>query len=548
MQYSFDPRDVAPEIYRLLELSERAQQQQQQQQQQEPPSSTDMVNAETMQGINAARGVDNQQAQAQMQPQIQPQQQPYLNPQTAHLLGQVVNNKDAYEHADTYALANNPNEKDKAVLEAAANDIRTMAHAGNDRIRELAKAIGLDLNGYENVGYQDAYNTLQDRKAKEIAELMGNTGKYSVTTDQFFNDNYLALIGEGKSAREAKRIAGRRAQEYQADRVTYLRNAFNVHGLDGNYVNGTGVDILNEMAAEMPTVANVYAQAYQLPTQLQDRFNALRDKEIAQANNLEQIAAQGNVNMNLQNDAQEATIERDRTLNEQNKERMSLQHQFNMSEEEWRQHLAGIRDVNLEKLRAQLEAEKPGALGKFFKDSYNMFKAAGATDEEAQTLATRVSIQYLVNGGGIPGGRSGGSSKSGNKSGNKSDKPKYTEGQQTFLNNVDNLSKRAHDHPDEWEPIEQLEALITGNPDDPKSIKSMDFPPAQHQYTLDTLNALKGMYYKHKADDNTATMYFSKVVDVDGVLEKMYPQYNWDWYRERRGLKPKGKTLGDKLK
>lgn len=548
MQYSFDPRDIAPEIYRLLELSERAQQQQQQQEQKQPtPAET--VDSMTMPGVIANKDAYNQQQaaaqmQAQMQPQIQPQQQPYLNPQTAHLFGQLVNNKDAYEHADTYALANNPNEKDKAVLEAAANDIRTAAHAGNDRIRELAKAIGLDLTGYENVGYEDAAKTLQDRKAKEIAELMGNTGKYSVTTDQFYNDNYLALIGEGKSAREAKRIAGRRAQEYQADRVTYLRNAFNVHGLDGNYVNGTGVDILNEMAAEMPTVANVYAQAYQLPTQLQDRFNALQDKEIAQANSLAQIAATGNVNMNLQNDAQEATIERDRTLNEQNKERMSLQHQFNMSEEEWRQHLAGLRDVNLAKLRAQLEAEKPGALGQFFKDSYNMFKATGATDEEAQTLATRLSIQYLVNGGGIPGRRSGSSSKSGNKS----DKPKYTEGQQTFLNNVDNLSKRAHDHPDEWEPIEQLEALITGNPDDPKSIKSMDFPPAQHQYALDTLNALKGMYYKHKADDNTATMYFSKVVDVDGVLEKMYPQYNWDWYRERRGLKPKQTTVGDKLK
>lgn len=326
MQYSFDPRD----IYRWLELSERAQQQQQQQ---EPPSSTEMVNAETMQGINAARGVDNQQVQTQMQPQMQPQQQPYLTPQDAHLLGLVVNNKDAYEHADTYARLNNPNEKDEAVLAAAANDIRTAAHAGNDRIRELAKAIGLDLNGYENVGYQDAYNTLQDRKAKEIAELMGNTGRYSVSTDQFYNDNYLALIGEGKSPREAKRIAGRRAQEYQADRVTYLRNAFNVHGLDGNYVNGTGVDILNEMAEEMPTVANVYAQAYQLPTQLQDRFNALQDKEIEQANALEladvnngyalgKIDRTGQWNFRLQKDAQEATIERDKIQHEQEKDRM----------------------------------------------------------------------------------------------------------------------------------------------------------------------------------------------------------------------------------
>lgn len=319
-----------PDIQQLLELRERALQQQQQQQQQEPPTPADMVTAETMQGVNANRDAYNQQ---QVQAQMQPQQQPYLTPQEAHLLGLIVNNKDAYEHADTYAAANNPNEKDKAVLEAAANDIRTMAHAGNDRIREQAKAIGLDLNGYENVGYQDAYNTLQDRKAKEIAELMGNTGRYSVSTDQFYNDNYLALIGEGKSAREAKRIAGRRAQEYQADRVTYLRNAFNVHGLDGNYVNGTGVDILNEMAEEMPTVANVYAQAYQLPTQLQDRFNKLQDEDIKQANALEladvnngyalgKIDRTGQWNFRLQQDAEENAIARDKLRYEQENNKM----------------------------------------------------------------------------------------------------------------------------------------------------------------------------------------------------------------------------------
>ena len=176
---------------------------------------------------------------------------------------------------------------------------------------------------------------------------------------------------------------------------------------------------------------------------------------------------------------------------------------------------------------------------KLFKDTYQFGKANGLSDQEAGALARAVGIRYLANYG---------NGKGSSKSGNKSDEPKYTEAQKVYINNFDNLSKRAHDHPDEWEPIEQLEALINGNPDDPKSIKSMDFPSAQHQYDLDTLNALKGMYYKHKADDNTATMYFCKVVDVDGVLEEMYPQYNWDWYRERRGLKPKQKTVGDKLK
>ena len=545
MQYSFDPRDIAPEIYRLLELSERAQQQQQQQEQKQPtPAET--VDSMTMPGVIANKDAYNQQQaaaqmQAQMQPQIQPQQQPYLNPQTAHLLGQVVNNKDEYEHADTYALANNPNEKDKAVLEATANDIRTMAHAGNDRIRELAKAIGLDLTGYENVGYEDAAKTLQDRKAKEIAELMGNTGKYSVTTDQFFNDNYLALIGEGKSAREAKRIAGRRAQEYQADRVTYLRNAFNVHGLDGNYVNGTGVDILNEMATEMPTVANVYAQAYQLPTQLQDRFNTLQDKEIAQANSLAQIAATGNVNMNLQKNQNEYDASRLDKQFQQTLQRLGIEHDYEQSNIRLQRDLDLRNERDRIRLTAQYVKEKPDETKKVFNSLYSAARMYGLSEGKSIAFAREGVMRHAIS-------QYYGVGKSDSSGGKKSDNPKYTEGQQTFLNNVDNLSKRAHDHPDEWEPIEQLEALITGNPDDPKSIKSMDFPPAQHQYALDTLNALKGMYYKHKADDNTATMYFSKVVDVDGVLEKMYPQYNWDWYRERRGLKPKQKTVGDKLK
>lgn len=69
--------------------------------------------------------------------------------------------------------------------------------------------------------------------------------KYTVTPDQFFNDNYLALVGEGKSAREAKRIAGRRTQDYEANWEAEQNklNTSNTYKLFSYYIDANSVAV-----------------------------------------------------------------------------------------------------------------------------------------------------------------------------------------------------------------------------------------------------------------------------------------------------------------
>lgn len=273
----------------LQELLDAIKQAQQNQEPQEPPKPADIITEATMQRVNAnneayaqqqAQAAAQQTAQQAAQAQAaQQQQQQLMNPAQWHYGKAILPYKNAYENADVLARALNPTVTDEAQLGAAADALRGLAHKNADNIRQIAKDAGIDLSGIEDASYADAQRNMMTRQTKEVANLLSGQGKYGRNADRYFDDEYMALIGEGKSANDAKRIAGQRAQRYQADRVTYLRNAYNMYGRDGNYTNEYGVPILQEIAMEMPEVAQVYATAYKLPTAAQERAEELYDTE-----------------------------------------------------------------------------------------------------------------------------------------------------------------------------------------------------------------------------------------------------------------------------
>lgn len=313
--FNWDMQAVAPRIQQILEMIERAKKQQQ-----EPLSAAQYTTDKTIEGLEVTNNPDYQQQaaaamsaqptpetqqaiqaiQQQPQPQQPQQQQPLMNPEQWRLGNQMADQKRIYETADAIAKAMNPQVTDGAQLDAKANSLRTDAHNAADNIRQLANAAGIDLSGIEDVGYADAQRNLQTRQTKEVADILSGQGKYGRNSDQYYDEQFRILTMQGKSVREAKRLAGKLAQRYQYDRVTYLRNAYNMYGRDGNYTNEDGVPILQEIAMEMPDVAGVYANAYKLPTELQDWANTLQGKAVDQANQLEQIDRTGYNNAQLQ--------------------------------------------------------------------------------------------------------------------------------------------------------------------------------------------------------------------------------------------------------
>lgn len=420
--YSFG---VDPRIKEIIELIQQAKQNQQQQ---EPPTGTQYADASFQKGNEARNAAWQQQTAAAMsaaptpetqqatqaaaamsaQPtpetqqavqaiQQQPQQQPLTTPEQWRLMNQITEQKGIHEGADAIAKAANPQITDGAQLDAIANSLRTGAHNNADLIRQIAKETGIDLSGIEDVSYADAQRNLQTRQTKEVADILSGRGKYGRNSDQYYNDMYMQFISEGKSDRQAKRLAGQFAQRYQYDRVTYLRNAYNMYGRDGNYTNEDGVPILQEIAMEMPDVAGVYANAYKLPTHLQDRAIELENKAIAQANQLEQIDRTGYNNAQLQ-----------KSQGETNKELEGIRFGYRMAENvqqsnlrkdeaKWQSDLDFNKHVNTQAFDSELAIKQAYAR---YNAGLNIAGKIGLKGDEAKVLAAAFAGVQIPQKGG----------------------------------------------------------------------------------------------------------------------------------------------------
>ena len=525
-QYEFGMPDRIQEILDALERSKN-------QPQQERPTAADLVTDATMQGANNDKAAFTQQQQAaqqqqalQQQPPPQPQQIPQqpqpplqqrpLTQLDLLLANELIGSKEAYEGADGLAKAKAPQGADEAAIKTIADEIRNSAHGDAENTRRLASAVGVDLSPYgEGVTLDDARFNLKSRQVKEIADIMSGQGQYGRTADQYFQDEYRHLTMQGYSVREAKALAGELAQSYQADRLGYLRNAYNVHGRDGNYTNDIGVGILDAIAQENPAVAQVYATAYKIPKEAQNRYEQLEDT------NLEQMFKERDA---LANYGYNSALQRENYgYNAKLKEQG---HRYTLEEDTNRYIQAGKNALDAIRLTAALRKKDPSKVEELFGNFYQLGQLAGLQGDDLDAFARentiRAAANYYLNGG-----------KGGSGKGN-SDEPKYTEKQNTFLNKAENLFSMAKEDISNEDKINQFEALIKGTADatgleDDKAVTMLDFPVGVRQELEDWLNVLRGGYYKAHADDDKAAAYWLKVRDKN-LLKHTFPHENFDKY------------------
>lgn len=424
----------------------------------------------------------------------------------------------------------------KGLYETAPSDeqgdaTRNFAGTLANMLRAQMDAAGIDSSSFgSNVTVRDTYQNLQSAQARDTLRAL--EGKYSQSSDDFYQDAYYKNIMAGHSPRQARKFAGIAARQYQAERVAYLDNMYNTYGRDGYVTNDWGVRNLGMLAQENPTLANLYAQFYPNPKDAYARQNQLEDAAINRQNQLGllQLGHQyGLENMETQFKYNEQFAENNWGRSEKSADKASDRRK---SEKFYGSN------VDLNKYRAQLEAdwqlwqekqkflnltkeETPSEVEQVFNQGLELAKKNGFEGEDANNIAVQYTNQYFENKlYGKGGGKSG--------SGNQTQEPKLTESQQKAFNQSENLFTNAHDtHSDE--DIIAFEEFITEH--------GTEFNAAYYQRLKDMVLALKGYQLKQRNDDNGATAYWSQVRDVN-VLESMYPNENWDYYWQRRGGKP----------
>ena len=102
-------------------------------------------------------------------------------------------------------------------------------------------------------------------------------GKYSQTTDQFYEQEYRNLLFQGLSPREAEELAGKNALQYQAEKVSYLSDMLEGYGLNGGYMNDFGTRLVGMLGDTKGALGDYYAQMYRSPGAAQERANTVED-------------------------------------------------------------------------------------------------------------------------------------------------------------------------------------------------------------------------------------------------------------------------------
>lgn len=188
----------------------------------------------------------------------------------------LIDAKRAYAEAELeYNAAQTPEDKQAALVKMQ------VLNEGANELRGIANEAGVDLTGYgEGVTLRDATRNLQSQAAKDFMHMY--TGRYSMSSDQFYESEFERQMMNGTSAETAHRRAARAAREYKAKRVAYLNGLYNNYGLtNGQVTNQLGMQILSELAGEDPNRTNAYGTAYALPKDEYQNANKLAQLAIA---------------------------------------------------------------------------------------------------------------------------------------------------------------------------------------------------------------------------------------------------------------------------
>lgn len=122
---------------------------------------------------------------------------------------------------------------------------------------------------------REAADNLASNEAR--ARIDALHGKYSQTTDQFYEQEYRNLLFQGLSPREAEELAGKNALQYQAEKVSYLSDMLEGYGLNGGYMNNFGTRLVGMLGDTKGALGDYYAQMYRSPGAAQERANTVED-------------------------------------------------------------------------------------------------------------------------------------------------------------------------------------------------------------------------------------------------------------------------------
>ena len=391
----------------------------------------EMIKAQAGQSVadSAASMLATAQPQAQEQPapQEQPvQEQDYVRQMTREAMNQMYQKRPILNGPERQAAAGLINYKNawgqadnpdvQKAMGLNADQIRNLSSKGADNLRQIANGAGMNLTGYgADVSLTDALRNLQSNDARARIEAL--QGQYAMTSDQFFDRKYDELLLSGSSAREAKAVAGKLAQRYQAERVSYLQGMYHGYGRDGNYTNDFGVDVIGAIANENPILANLYAMVFPNPKDAQTRANTLEDKFIEQNNALSLL------NAGLQNDVVRYNVQgavQDRNADADWRRKfltLDKESQNKILEYAAKSGIDLNKFIEEETLKQQWAKDKPSEVEAMRKQYFELFKAAGMSDEEATAATQEMLKQYaasLFTGNGRGGTGTGGKSGTGN--------------------------------------------------------------------------------------------------------------------------------------
>ena len=402
------------------------------------------------------------------------------------------------------ASQNNVIAQKQAYADAKDDAGRQMAASMADALRNTATAAGIDMSGYgSDVSLQDAQRNLASRQAQDIMEAL--QGQYAQSSDRYFEKEYTRALAKGYSDEDAKDIAGQKARRYQADRVAYLRGAYNSYGHDGRVTNNYGNMFLEMMASENPTLANFYAQVYPNQRDAYSQENQIA-RDMLQNNNLlerlEKLQGYEEKNMGLRFNYNEKSAD---NASERRKNEKFFDANVDFQDAKARAEFA-----------RKFKEQDPSKIAEWYKEGKEFAAIQGLSGEDLENSARQYVFLHVMKDT-YTGKASG--------NGNKSQDPKLTAEQQAQYNTLENLARRAHEtHSDA--DIAAFEDALNG-----EDGKGLTLAPAMYDRFQDMLLAMKGYQHKLKNDDNGAHEYWKRIKDYD-VPERMYNE-NFDAYRRK---------------
>ena len=174
-----------------------------------------------------------------------------------------------------YAMADDPAYQKASGM--TADQIREAASTAANRSRAIAQAAGYNLDGGygSDVSLDSAIDNLASNEARARIDIL--QGKYSKTTDQFYEQRYSDVLSQGLRPSLARRLAGDDARNFQAEKVAYLSDMLEGYGLNGGYLNELGTRIVGMMGNTDSAMGEYYAKMYGTPLDAQQRANTVED-------------------------------------------------------------------------------------------------------------------------------------------------------------------------------------------------------------------------------------------------------------------------------